>query len=96
MAGERLIGVGLAPGWGVGGTRFLIWAGVGVGVERLIGNGDTVGLSGVAVTRGPIDASGDGVVLGVAVTIGLGVGVTIGGAGPKRCRVGDGRGVGVP
>lgn len=85
--GGRLIGVGLTRGFGVVVKCFLIGVGVGVGVERLIGNGDGVGLNGVGVTRGPMDANGDGV--------GLGVGVTIGGVGSNRCRVGDGFGVGV-
>ena len=77
--GGRVVGDALRRGFGVGVTRFLI--GVGVGVERLVGNGDGGGLDGVGVTRGPMDANGDGV--------GLGVGVTIGGVGSNRCRVGD-------
>jgi hypothetical protein len=58
-AGGRLIGIGLARGCGVGEMRFLICAGVGVGVARLIGNGDGAGLGGSV----PIG-------FGVGVTIG--------------------------
>ena len=77
--GRRLIGDGLTRGFGVGVTRLLIGVGVGVGVERLVGNGDGGRLDGVGVTRGPMDANGDGVGLGVGVTIwGVGVGLRFG------------------
>jgi hypothetical protein len=66
-AGGRWIGVGLARGFGVGKTGFLICTGVGVGVARLLGNGDGAGLGGSV----PIG-------FGVGVTMVLGVGVTIG------------------
>ena len=66
-AGGRWNGVGLARGFGVGNTSFLICAGVGLGVARLIGNGDGAGLGGSV----PIG-------FGVGVAIVLGVGVTIG------------------
>ena len=66
--GGRLIGDGLTRGFGVDVMAFLIGVGVGVGVERLIGNGDRVGL-GVGVTMGGVGSNrcrvGDGVGVGV-------------------------------